>query len=51
VIEDLGPAKRNAKINYQGDFNNAFWVTISEVSIHEAETIITCDLANSFDDD
>ena len=50
-IEDLGPYKRRAKINYQGDYNNAFWVTISELSIHEAENIVTCDLATSFDEE
>jgi hypothetical protein len=47
---DLGPYKYISKINYQNDRNNAFWVTISEVSIHEAESLITCQLATSFDE-
>ena len=50
-IRDLGPYKYISKINYQNDRNNAFWVTISEVSIHEAESLIMCQLATSFDDE
>jgi hypothetical protein len=47
----LGPYKYISKINYQNDRSNAFWVTLSEVSIHEAESLIMCQLATSFDEE
>jgi hypothetical protein len=48
---DLGPYKLISKINYQNERSNALWVTMSEVSIHEAESLIMCQVATSFDED
>jgi hypothetical protein len=48
---DLGPYKFISKINYQNERSNALWVTMSEVSIHEAESLIMCQVATSFDED